>query len=179
MNFADIKTMTIIGNLVIIDGVEIEIDTICEHDAVQFHKGNNFVLIEPNMTKGNLEDYQYALDEFEIKKYEIENPTYTDEEQFAINLNNINSEYETKVALLTSGVPQSERLTWTKQEQEARAYLLDNKVPTPLIDSIVENRTKYTKDELIAKIIYKADNYASAIGTLVGIRQAQEDLLDE
>ena len=90
-------------------------------------------------------------------------------------LETANSTYENTVVSLTAGVPASEVLTWTKQEQEARAYLVDNSVSTPLINGIIANRSKYTKDELVLKIIEKADAYAAAIGQLVGIRQDVED----
>lgn len=97
----------------------------------------------------------------------------TDAEIAPYLLSQENKNYETAVSQLTSTVPQSEIATWTKQESEARAYLLDNTVSTPLIDSIATARG-IGKDYLVAKIIEKADAYAVAIGILTGIRQAKE-----
>ena len=82
--------------------------------------------------------------------------------------------YEEKVKSLTAGTPESEKLTWAKQETEARAWLLDNTVATPLIDGIVSAR-EVDKAELVSKIIAKADAYATAVGVLTGKRQAVED----
>lgn len=58
-------------------------------------------------------------------------------------------------------------------EQEARAYLLDSNAPTPFIDAICLAR-ECDKSYLIGKIIEKADAYAIAVGTLIGIRQKLE-----
>lgn len=95
------------------------------------------------------------------------------------SLNDINTNYEKEVAKLTYGVPKSELLTWTKQEQEARSWAVDNTVSTPLLDEILAKRsTKFpTKQELVTKVITKADLYSQAIGALTGLRQAQEDAL--
>lgn len=97
--------------------------------------------------------------------------------EFPKALKDLNNNFESQVAALTTGVPQSEILSWTKQESEARAWKSDNSVSTPLIDSIVANRSKYTKEQLVDKIIEKADLYAQAIGNLTGVRQEQEDML--
>ncbi len=86
----------------------------------------------------------------------------------------INLDYTTKVNALTVDVPNNEILTWIKQESEARSYLADNTVATPLIDALCAARG-IAKDYLIGKIIQKADAYAVAIGTLTGERQKAED----
>lgn len=88
-------------------------------------------------------------------------------------LKDINKEYEDAVRNLTIDTPDSEKQTWTKQESEARAYLNDSTVATPLIDSICEARG-VDKEYLVNKIIEKADAYAVAIGELTGLRQAKE-----
>jgi hypothetical protein len=94
-------------------------------------------------------------------------------------LYDINSNFENTIYDLTSDVPESEKLTWTKQEAEARAWLEDNSASTPFIDGILSERTKYDKATLVAKIIEKADAYASAVGALTGARQHAEDKLGE
>lgn len=85
----------------------------------------------------------------------------------------VNDTFEEEVALITRGIPVSEILTWSKQEQEARAYLLDRIAPTPLIDSICLTR-ECDKSYLVSKILEKADAYAVAVGMLTGIRQRLE-----
>lgn len=89
-------------------------------------------------------------------------------------LTDANADYESQVKSLTADVPESEKLTWTKQETEARGWTADNSYPTPLVDGIVATRG-VDKAELVAKIIVKADLYAVAVGQLTGLRQAIED----
>ncbi len=98
-------------------------------------------------------------------------------EIYAIKLKNINREYEAAIAQLTAGTPESEKGTWSKQEAEARAYITDNTVSTPLIDGIATARG-VDRGYLIGKIIEKADAYTVAIAQLTGQRQAKEDQLN-
>ena len=88
-------------------------------------------------------------------------------------LKDINKEYEDAVRNLTIDIPDSEKQTWLKQENEARAYISDNTTQTPLIDAMCETR-KCTKEYIVNKIIEKADAYAVVIGRLTGLRQAKE-----
>lgn len=75
---------------------------------------------------------------------------------------------------LTTSYPSSEIDSWSKQELEARNYLLDNESPTPLINALALNRgiPKYL---LVEKIISKSDAYAQYVGKLIGTRQKLED----
>lgn len=106
----------------------------------------------------------------------ILNPPPTEAELAKQAKAQINSEYELAVRELTTGVPDSEKSTWLKQEQEARAYLADSATATPLLDALSAARGT-EKSLLVGRIIAKADLYAQAIGTLTGIRQAKEDAL--
>lgn len=101
---------------------------------------------------------------------------FTTQEIFTLKLEQINREYEISIEALTAGVPNSEKQTWTKQELEARSYLVDNTTPTPFIDGIVTNRG-VPKDYLVSKIIEKADAYTYTVAKLTGERQAKEDAL--
>lgn len=92
-------------------------------------------------------------------------------------LNEINSAYEQAIATLTPTYPDDERLTFDKQEQEARAWLADNSTPTPFVDALAVGR-QMDKAELVSRIIAKADAFALASGSLTGQRQRYEDLLD-
>lgn len=95
----------------------------------------------------------------------------------AIKLNEINAAYQQAIATLTPTYPDDERLTFDKQEQEARAWLADNSTSTPFIDALAAGR-QMDKAELVSRIIAKADAFALASGSLTGQRQRYEDMLD-
>lgn len=95
----------------------------------------------------------------------------------ATKLNVINAAYQQAIATLTPTYPDDERLTFDKQEQEARAWLADNSTPTPFINALAAGR-QMDKAELVNRIIAKADAFAIASGLLTGQRQRYEDLLD-
>ena len=63
-----------------------------------------------------------------------------------------------------------EPVSFTTQEKEARAWVLDNTVATPFIDALLVSRNIQgeTKKILADKIIKKADAYATAYATLLG-----------
>lgn len=92
-------------------------------------------------------------------------------------MSEINIAYQRAIADMTPGYPDDERLTFDKQEQEARAWLADNSTPTPFVDALAAGR-QMEKTELVSRIIAKADAFAIASGLLTGQRQRYEDLLD-
>ena len=93
-------------------------------------------------------------------------------------LNEINALYQQAIATLTPTYPDDERLTFDKQEQEARSWLVDNSTSTPFIDALAAGR-QMDKAELVNRIIAKADAFAIASGLLTGQRQRYEDLLKD
>ena len=95
----------------------------------------------------------------------------------AAKLNEINGAYQQAIADMTPGYPDDERLTFDKQEQEARAWLAGNSTSTPFIDALAAGR-QMDKAELVSRIIAKADAFAIASGLLTGQRQRYEDMLD-
>lgn len=95
----------------------------------------------------------------------------------ARKLTEINTAYERAISTLTPTYPDDERLTFDKQEAEARAWLADNSAPTPFVDALAAGR-HMDKAELVARIIAKADAFALASGSLTGQRQRYEDMLD-
>ena len=109
--------------------------------------------------------YNYKIENNEIVKTERNDNSYL--------LSKANADFETAISSLTSSIPTSEISTWTKQEQEARAYILDSNASTPFIDAICLAR-EVDKSYLVGKIIEKADAYAVAVGTLTGVRQKLE-----
>ena len=95
----------------------------------------------------------------------------------ARKLEEINFAYEQAISTLTPTYPDDERLTFDKQEQEARAWLADNSTPTSFVDALAVGR-QMDKAELVNRIIAKADAFAIASGLLTGQRQRYEDVLD-
>lgn len=95
----------------------------------------------------------------------------------ARKLEEINNSYQQAIATLTPTYPDDERLTFDKQEQEARSWLADNSASTPFVDALAAGR-QMDKAELVSRIIAKADAFALASGSLTGQRQRYEDLLD-
>ena len=64
---------------------------------------------------------------------------------------------------------QGEMVSWTKQEAEARAYMLDNTTKTPFIDALLLGRgLGETKEALVALILAKADAYEVSYASLLG-----------
>ena len=110
-------------------------------------------------------NYNYKIENNEVVKTERNDNSYL--------LSKANADFEAAISSLTSSTPTSEISTWTKQESEARAYLLDSNASTPFIDAICLARD-CDKSYLVGKIIEKADAYAVAVGTLTGIRQKLE-----
>ncbi|WP_304049103.1 hypothetical protein [Desulfovibrio piger] len=92
-------------------------------------------------------------------------------------LGEINALYQQAIATLTPTYPDDERLTFDKQEQEARAWMADKSASTPFIDALAVGR-QMDKAELVKRIILKADAFALASGSLTGQRQRYEDMLD-
>lgn len=99
----------------------------------------------------------------------------TNEDLKPFIMQSANNDFTEQIKALVLGVPEDEVLTWAKQETEAKAWQLDNSVDTPLIDGILLNRNKYSKVELVDKILEKAGVYAALTGQLIGLRQQVED----
>ncbi|MBZ7976889.1 hypothetical protein [Campylobacter sp. RM12637] len=73
--------------------------------------------------------------------------------------------------------PSEERLTFERQEREARAYQESkNELDAPFVKVLAEQRG-VEFELLVSKIIEKADKYASISATFIGKRQRYEDLV--
>jgi hypothetical protein len=95
----------------------------------------------------------------------------TEEEVRAAKLAEITSKFEAALAPIIREYPASERLTFELQEAEARAYVANNAVQTPLLTALAQARG-IPLEELALKVIEKADTYKLVAGTLIGQRQA-------
>lgn len=104
-------------------------------------------------------------------------PVPTFEEAKAAKLAEINKAADKAIAALTTTYPDREISTFDKQEAEARAYTADPEAPTPLLSALAKARG-IDMDELVKRVIAKADAFATASGYIIGQRQALEDQLD-
>mgnify|MGYP006945809171 FL=1 len=77
---------------------------------------------------------------------------------------------------LLAGYPQTEIESFYRQEKEALAWQADHNTPTQMLSQIARVRG-VPLDVLIAKVIEKSDQFAVAIGIIIGKRQAFEDRL--
>jgi hypothetical protein len=80
----------------------------------------------------------------------------------------------TTLAPIKDGYPEGEQQTWTKQEDEARAYKADPNSSTPLLAALAIARG-VTIADLSGRVIAKADTFAAVSGALIGKRQRLED----
>lgn len=104
-------------------------------------------------------------------------PVPTFKEAKAAKLSEINAAADRAIATLTATYPDREISTFDKQEAEARAYMADPEAPTPLLSALAKARG-ISMDELVKRVIAKADAFAAASGYIIGQRQALEDQLD-
>lgn len=80
----------------------------------------------------------------------------------------LRQECDRRLAALKAGYPESEVLSWDKQEAEARAG------GGPLVSALAAARG-LDEQELIRRILAKAEVFAVLSGTIIGQRQALED----
>lgn len=103
-------------------------------------------------------------------KYTVKD-TMTDEEKQTLGetkfnkakenkINELKDDLDLRVSKITSDAGFSEKLSWSKQETEAKAYLEDNTALTPYLDILIQSRDSgESKTELCNKIILKSDAY--------------------
>ncbi len=104
-------------------------------------------------------------------------PVPTLEQTKAAKLSEINKAADAAIATLTATYPDREISTFDKQESEARAYAADATASTPLLSALAQARG-VPLDELVRRVLAKADAFAVASGSIIGQRQALEDRLD-
>lgn len=72
-----------------------------------------------------------------------------------------------------------ETASWKLQEDEARAWVADTSASTPLLDALLTARAMgETKEELIQKILTKADTYKVLYGTMLGQYHAKQKIIE-
>lgn len=89
----------------------------------------------------------------------------------------INRECDVEIGVIRNSYPETEVLSWPKQEAEAMAMLLDSNAHTPLLDAIALDRG-IDRLALAGKVIEKSDAYAFFAGAAFGKRQRLEDQIN-
>ncbi|QTL95526.1 hypothetical protein [Aeromonas jandaei] len=77
----------------------------------------------------------------------------------------VEDEFERACAPLRGASTQAEINSWAHQAAEARAYLADNRAPTPLIDGMT--LPWEDKEELCRSLIAKSDRLSAAMGSIL------------
>ena len=115
----------------------------------------------PQPTEDEIEDEKIRL-EFEDTRFR--------------KLEEIAEAFDNTVGEFTKTYPEVEKLSWYKQEVEARAYLADG-TESKFLQAIADKR-EVTIDDLAQKIVEKADAYTVALGEAIGYRQKLEDIVN-
>jgi len=167
MTFNDIKEFTYISNQVTVDGETREVITTLDNilDAVQFHKGREYLLEEPLMTKVPFSKYQNILDEW-VAAGIPEEPTF--EEAKTSKFTQLENSFNQATKNIAKVTPH-EMVSWADQEAEASDYIQDNTVITPALSALIEARgLGETVEELANKVLDNALAYRQAYYPLLG-----------
>ena len=78
------------------------------------------------------------------------------------------------MAALSSRYSEHEKLSWPKQEQEAKALKVDSTASSPLLKGIATTR-KITIEELQAKVLANVEAFEATAGFILGTQQKYED----
>ena len=89
----------------------------------------------------------------------------------------LNASYESFVSQLTNS-PQTEILTWSEQEAEAKAYTISKQEADAPMLSVLSQTRGVPLSVLCAKVLAKAEAYRSFIAYAIGKRQAYEDAIE-
>jgi len=111
-------------------------------------------------------------------------PEFSEEELLvqakASKLAEVTATYNTSVTALVGNTDQYELTSWTKQESEARAYVVSNKAITPLLSGMVVARgLGETVLQFANLIIANADAYRNAYATILGTYQANQKAISK
>ena len=112
-------------------------------------------------TKG--QEPQGLLEALKIEQYNLSKTN---------KYNYIQTIFDTATTAIADVLPH-EMATWRDQEDEARAYIADDTVDTPVLSPLVEARELgETVEELANKVIANADAYRTAYYPLLGKYQS-------
>ena len=155
------------------------------YEDIKKREDGSYVIIKNNLpyhvpNEGEWKDEWLEIDNY-VKTHpeEVTNdityhPSVSELKEY--KLSEINSAYNEYTSALVSTYPQTELLTFDKQEAEARAYTADPSTSTPFLSGLAKARG-ITLDDLVGRVIRKSEAFASAVATLTGQRQRYEDML--
>lgn len=121
---------------------------------------------------------EYHVFDSKSKSFKVSNDKKTEfSKRKKENLLNILADKADKIKNdLLSGYPQTEIESFYRQEKEALAWQGNNKADTPMLKQIARIRN-IPFDVLVQKVIEKSEQFALAVGVIIGQRQAFEDRL--
>lgn len=121
---------------------------------------------------------EYHVFDSKSKSFKVSNDKKTEfAKRKKENLLNILADKADKIKNdLLSGYPQTEIESFYRQEKEALAWQVNNKADTPMLKQIARIRN-IPFDVLVQKVIEKSEQFALAVGVIIGQRQAFEDRL--
>lgn len=101
-------------------------------------------------------------------------------EQAALDLDRQEREIRARYAKMLTNIAApynaEERETWKTQEEEARLWMTDHELPCIMIRAMAVSRG-ITVELLVEKIIANADKFRAASGQILGMQQAEIDLI--
>ena len=113
--------------------------------------------------------YDYIIEDIFSEEEKSRITLYTAKQAKSQKVEELKLQLEKYLDEHITDTPLSEKLSWSKQESEAREYLKDNNAHTPYIDALLASRNKgEIKMDLVNKVITKADAYSLFHGTLLG-----------
>lgn len=150
-----------------------EIKAYYDDEISEFIPEPNFEISEKEHKRALDINANYVTDEMRLIYKEKELSINELKEQ---KLNEIEIAFKSVMTNLDK-TPSEERLTFERQEREARAYQESkNELDAPFVKVLAEQRG-VEFELLVSKIIEKADKYASISATFIGKRQRYEDLV--
>ena len=84
--------------------------------------------------------------------------------------------FNSKTSALTDSYPKDEVSSWPQQVVEASAYIVNSNASMPLLSRVATGRGMQ-KDELVFRVLAKADIFSNFLGDLLGRKQLLEDLI--
>ena len=150
--------------------IELEIDQEQNLDELTpILKGDKILLVKKQPTQ----DHEWNGKDWVIPKEKQEALFIKGKEALLNRL--ANKADEIKTSLLV-GYPQTEIESFYRQEKEALAWQANNKEDTPMLKQIARIRN-IPFEVLVQKVIEKSEQFALAVGVIIGQRQAFEDRL--
>ncbi|NBI12626.1 hypothetical protein GVX81_03125 [[Haemophilus] felis] len=125
------------------------------------------ILIDPQPSEYHqLENGQWVLSEENQAKLFAEKKTHL--------IKKLATKADSFKDALLVGYPQAEIESFYRQEKEALAYSVDPQAQTPMLRQIAEQRG-VPFEILVQKVIEKSNQFALAVGVIIGQRQKFED----